>query len=338
MQNKNNSKTKSRSTTQSIVLWVVLILYTNLLNANNVDIQSFKLENNYLTLRITNYGATIQELWMKDKNGIQQNLVYGFKNPIDYKTSTKYLGSCIGRHAGRLSSPLVLDGKVFELQNTNKNVQLHGGKEGFNRKIWDVISLDSNSIALSYISPSGEEGYPGTLKIRAEYRLKKSQLTIKYTATTDEMTVVNLTNHSHFNLSGSTLPLAKQFLMINADNTLETTKELMPTGRFIPVKSGPYDFKSLKKIGEQKFDTVFALNPGGTCLTYYAEDSGIQMKISTNQHGMVVFTPSTLNTICFETQNFPDAPKFEHFPPSILRPGELYEHNTVYTFNIIKSK
>lgn len=336
--NRKNSKSGiykrrlQKGTLSTIVnLWVIFSF------ANGDSIQSFEVKNDYLRIRITNYGATIQELWMEDKNGVERNVVYGFHDPKEYQDCEMYLGSCIGRYAGRLTSPLTINEKTYTLKNTKDHIQLHGGKKGFNKKVWKLITNDSESITFSYLSRDGEEGYPGNLEIIAEYRLDKNRLNIKYTATTDATTVVNLTNHSHFKLSKDAL-VAENYLQVSADSILETSKNLMPTGRFLPVKNSPYDFRKMKKIGAVKFDTTFYLDPAETCLTYFVEDTGICMNIGTDQHGMVIFKPSKLNTICFETQNFSNAPNFKHFPSAVLHPGEVYEHNTFYEFTLFNTK
>ncbi|MFS4493430.1 aldose epimerase family protein [Maribacter sp. 2308TA10-17] len=308
-----------------------LFMVCTLSFAKTDKIESFELKNEDLKVRLTNYGATIQELWVKDKNGKPINIVLGFNNPRDYLESEMYLGSCVGRYAGRLSSTLILEGSEYLLTERSKGIHIHGGKEGFNRKIWEVLNIDKASITFSYLSKDGEEGYPGNLYVKAKYTLKGNGLQIQYSATTDAITIVNLTNHSHFNLSPGK-SLENQYVQVLADSILEVSDHGLPTGSFLSLDKTKKDFRKSKAIGKIKFDETFVLQTGTPQITYYSPYSGIVMDIQTNQPAVVIYTPSKVKTICFETQNFPNAPNFEHFPSALLKSGEEYRNNTYLEF------
>lgn len=310
---------------------IFLFMQTSIFS-NTPNIKSFEIENQYLKVKLTNYGATIQELWVKNSSGKQTNVVLGFENPETYKDNPMYLASCIGRYAGRIRSTIKLESGAYKLTEHQKGIHLHGGKEGFNRKIWKVISVEKQSLRFEYISPDGEEGFPGCLTVNAEYSLEENRLKICYTATTDKITIVNLTNHAHFNLSKKK-PIADHTLRVNADRILELSDDLMPTGNLLPVTQGPYDFTKEKKIGKTSFDTPFIFNKESPELVCSSNDTGITMKITTNQPVVVIFTPNTGQTVCFETQNYPDALYHDQFSSPILVPEEEYNNTTFLEFN-----
>ena len=305
---------------------------------NNAAINSYTLQNaNGMQLTVLNYGAIIQKLIVPDKNEDPVNVVIGYPNKEDYRTNPLRLGACIGRYAGRISGgAFSLNDKTYEL-HTEESVHLHGGFKGFDQQFWvvDEFVSDGNSphIKLSYVSKDMEEGYPGNLKAEVTYELTNSNaLKISYSAIADASTIINLTNHSYFNLGG-TESIKTHELYIDADTYLETDDDLIPTGKFLKIKGSAYDFNTKKEIGAVIMDHVFVLNQKSQKgITLMSKDSGIEMHIKTNQPGCVVFTPTTFGGICFETQNFPDAPNKPDFPSAILNPGETYKHNTVLSF------
>lgn len=209
------------------------------------NIQSFYLENKNLRVRLTNYGAIIQEIWILDKKGIARNIVLGHKNPIDYFNDDTYLGACIGRYAGRLSGGLSIN-KVYHPLTSENGVHLHGGKEGFNKKIWIIKQITKASATFTIFSPDGDEGYPGNLWVEASYKIIKNRLFVVYSASTDSTTCVNLTNHTYFNLHPYN-NINSQFLKINADHFLELNNDLLPTGSVCSVKNSNVNFKKHEK-------------------------------------------------------------------------------------------
>ena len=315
--------------------------------------------NSYgLELTVVNYGATIQSLKVPDKNGKKINVVVGLQNPEDYSKDcyqkhNVFLGCSIGRYAGRISNgSFSIQNKVYNLPTEN-GIHLHGGN-GFDKKFWlvDNISEDGSSITLSHKSKHLDQGYPGNLEVFVTYSLNDSQLEINYTATTDRTTIVNLTNHSYFNLDGKG-SILDHSLQINNSYHLEVDEKLIPTGKLINSENTRFDFSSKSTINRKDFtgfDDTFVINKNvDYAATLSSAKSGIQMKVSTNQRAFVIFTkdkfpniPLTANyksypAICFEAQNFPDAPNNENFPNSVLNPDEIYENKTIFSFSLISS-
>lgn len=296
------------------------------------------IKNSFITLTVLDYGAIIQKLILKDKDGKYTNVVVGFEEPERYLTDTKSLGACIGRYAGRISnSSFSIDGTSYPLF-ANNGVHLHGGKKGFGKKIWNIDRVhygENPYVTLTYYSMDMEEGYPGNLSITLTYKLIGSSLHIVHLATTDKPTPINLTNHSYFNLDGEA-QLDHYDLRMPCPEYIELDSQLIPTGKVVTVKGSSNDFLERKTIGHTRFDTAFVLDPKlsfNTRLT--SEKSGISMDVITNQPAMVVYTPPEFAAICFETQNYPDAPNQPNFPNSILNPGETYHNETEYRFGFV---
>jgi len=292
----------------------------------------------FITLIVLDYGAIIQKLLVKDKNGNSTNVVVGYDFATKYLKDSVCLGASVGRYAGRISNgSFELDRETYNLY-VNNGVHLHGGKEGFHRKYWTFESISYGKepfVQLSYLSKHLEEGYPGNLKVTATYQLRDNELLISYKATTDRTTVVNLTNHSYFKLDDS-MGIDKHHLQLNCPDYFETFENLLPTGKLLPVKGTKYDFLSEKPINNKRLDTPFAIGlKTAIAAKLSSKKSGIGMEVSTNQPGVVVYTPSKFPAICFETQNFPDAPNHEHFPNCILRPGEKYANESSFKFDLI---
>lgn len=292
----------------------------------------------FITLIVLNYGAIIQKLLIKDKNGDSINAVVGHDFATKYLKDTAFLGACAGRYAGRISNgSFELNRETFNLY-AEKGVHLHGGKEGFNKKYWTFEAVDYGNepfVTLSYLSKHLEEGYPGNLKVSITYRLKNNELHIIHRAVTDRTTVVNLTNHSYFRLDGEK-NIDHYQLQLNCPEYLETHDNLVPTGKILSVKDTKYDFLNQKPIGEQRLDTPFSLNTKADfAARVHSKKSGIGMEVTTNQPALVVYTPEYFPAICFETQNFPDAPNHTHFPSSVLRPGETYTNESQFKFDLI---
>ncbi|MEO9894712.1 aldose epimerase family protein [Aurantibacter sp.] len=292
----------------------------------------------FITLIIIDYGARIQKLLVKDKYGKSTNVVVGYEFASNYLKDTACLGSSVGRYAGRISNgSFELDRETFNLYENSK-IHLHGGKEGFHKKYWKFEAVNYGKepqVTLSYFSKHLEEGYPGNLKTFVTYKLKNNALYINYQARTDRTTVVNLTNHSYFKLDNSN-SISEHHLQLNCPDYLETYENLLPTGKLLPVQGTSYNFLEEKPIADKKLDTTFAVGLNNEVIAKLAsKKSGISMEVTTNQRGVVVYTPLKFAGICFETQNFPDAPNHKNFPSSILKPNQKYTNQSKFEFDLI---
>jgi len=291
----------------------------------------------FITLIVLDYGAIIQKLLVKDKDGKSTNVVVGFDSPDKYLEDTKSLGACVGRYAGRISNgQFELDRETYNLYQKD-GVHLHGGKEGFAKKYWTIEEVNQSSepfVKLSYNSKHLEEGYPGNLKAIVTYKLVNNELHITHEANTDRTTVVNLTNHSYFRLDGES-QINDYRLQLNCSRTLEMHTNLLPTGELLAVKETPFDFLSEQKIGATRLDTPFVIDSEvNIAAIVSSEKTGIEMQVSTNQPALVCYTPPEFPAICFETQNYPDAPNQKNFPSSRLRPGETYTNASKFVFDL----
>lgn len=292
----------------------------------------------FITLVVLDYGAIIQKLLVRDKEGNSINVVVGFNSPDKYLQDEKFLGACIGRYAGRISNGgFELDREKYHLYQKD-GVHLHGGKEGFGKKYWRIKEVHQGRqpfIKLSYQSKHLEEGYPGNLIVNVTYKLINNELHIIHEATTDRTTVVNLTNHSYFRLDGAS-QINDHNLQLNCSKMVETYADLLPTGKLISIKETSFDFLKKKKIGSTRMDTPFVINSNTKPAAKVSSDkTGISMEVTTNQPALICYTPPEFPAICFETQNFPDAPNQKNFPSSRLRPGELYKNESRFVFDLL---
>jgi aldose 1-epimerase len=305
-------------------------------------------------MEVTNYGATLMRLQVPNAKGKLIDVVVGLPKAEDY-ASKKYqalqfcLGATIGRYAGRISSGgFRLNDNFYALED---DITLHGGRNSFDKQWWKVEEINKSEtpfVLFSLESKADNNGFPGNLKVFAKFQLIENSLRIRYSATTDSPTVINLTNHSYFNLEGKGSVKANT-LYVNSDQLLETDERLVPTGRFLTVKDTPFDYKNPKPLhfdGHYGLDTPFVLNKGDVKASLFSETSGIEMQVMTNQPAMVLFTPQDLPemglrdndtftqypAICFECQNFPDAPNQPHFLSSVLLPGKTYVNEIGYSF------
>ncbi|NNE03799.1 MAG: galactose mutarotase [Eudoraea sp.] len=300
--------------------------------------QQVTIKNEYISLTTIPYGAIIQELLVKDKNGEATNMVTGFSSPEDYLTDTISLGACVGRFAGRISGgSIIIDGSEYPIYEED-GVHLHGGKEGFARKYWTLLEVNEGSqpyVKYGYLSQHLEEGYPGNLEVAVTYILKGNSLIIKHEANTDAPTIVNLTNHSYFRLDNEA-SIDHYSLRVAAECTLQTDNLLLPTGRLTPVKNTENNFLEEKAIGKTLLDTPFVVTPNEPdTVEMYSNKSGIRLRVTTNQPAIVIYTPEEFPGICFETQNYPDAPTYSSFPSSILNPGETYINESRFIFDLV---
>ena len=321
-------------------------------------VSSYQLVNkNGMELKIINFGATITELKIPLKNGKKIDVVLGFNDLASYLKSfelksTPYFGATVGRFAGRINNAtFFLNGTKTVLDKNNNGHSLHGGNNGFSQAIWRVIDInnaENPSITLTYFSPNGDSKYPGDLTVDLTYTIsEENELIIQYKATTSQDTVVNLTHHSYFNLDGHSSDVSDQEIVVNAHQMLETTDEYIPTGRLLEIKNTPFNFLTPTKV-PSKIDNTFALNNSEEfAASLFNEKNNLKMTVFTNQPGVHIYVGGNcfnmikgkqeafyhpLSGICFETQNFPDAPNHNHFPNAVLKKGEEYDHKTIYKF------
>ena len=305
---------------------------------------------------ITTYGGAITSLWAPDRNGSFGDIVLGFGALEDYVSNPRYFGALIGRHANRIAQGrFALNGVEYQLPKNNGPNHLHGGFKGFDKRVWNAKEED-DVLHLSYFSKDGEEGYPGNVEAFVDYRLSGNELSIEYRASTDRDTIVNLTNHSYFNLKGQGTIL-KHELTMNADGFTPVSADLIPTGEIKSVAGTPMDFRGGKAIGsdlgltESGYDHNFVLNDWDgslrSAVELYELTTGRMLEILTTQPGMQFYSGNFLDGsfigkngiayvkyagLCLEPQHFPDAPNHSNFPSTVLRPGEEYTHSTVLRF------
>ncbi len=322
---------------------------------------------NGLVSQITNYGAIIVSIYAPDRNGVFADVVQGYDNIQDYINGNgPYMGAIVGRVANRIGKgQFTLSGKTYRLAINNGPNHLHGGIKGFNRVVWDVIKNTTNSVALQYISPDGDEGYPGTVKATVTYTLTdENELRLDYKATTDKTTVVNLAGHSYFNLAGEgSGDMLSHELMINARFYTPTDAGNIPTGEILTVKGTPMDFTAPKKIGadilasfeQLKFGNGYdhnwvldhPANEMGLAAVAYDPKSGRVMEVLTTQPGVQLYSGNWLDNekgkggklyqkrwaFCLETQHFADSINIPHFPNTVLHAGEEYNQSCVHKFS-----
>lgn len=328
---------------------------------NGESILTYKIENkNGMQLQIINYGATITSLKIPVKNGEIIDVVLGFDNLDSYiksfdLESAPYFGATVGRYAGRINNGFfILNGTHFQLNKNNNEHAIHGGIIGFSQKIWKVKSINYNgnpSITFTHFSPHGDENFPGDLTIELTYTLTDlNELILDYKATTTEDTIINLTHHSYFNLDGHNTSVLNQELFVNSKKTLETTKENIPTGCILNVANCPFDFSTTKNC-PSKIDNTFILEKQKEiAASLFSSKNNLKMSVYTDQPSVHIYVGGncfnsikgkentdyhSLSGICFETQNFPDAPNHTHFPNSILRKEDTYTQKTIYKFQVI---
>lgn len=313
-------------------------------------------------MKILDYGGIITSILVPDKDGKIGDITLGFDNMQDYQTKSPFFGALVGRVANRLAgSQFTLDGETHKLCANNGLNSLHGGKEGFDKKIWSA-AVKNNQLVLSLVSPDGEENYPGTLTTTVTYSLDdEDRLTLDYRATTDKATLVNLTNHAYFNLAGhDCTQLNDHVVSIPAKSYLPTDESNIPTGKIVPVSGTEFDLSTPVKLGERMqavregrgFDNNFCLGDAGTMKLAARVDhplSGRYMECRTTEPGIQLYTCHNLTTregkggatyrqygaFCLEAQQYPDAIHNLDFPSTVLRPGEIYSQTTVYKFGLL---
>lgn len=311
-------------------------------------------------------GARLMRLVVPDRKGKPVSVVIGFDTPQAYETATEpYFGATIGRYGNRINNgQFTLEGKSYQVTINNGKNALHGGKNGFQYRLWDVKEVSDSSIEFGLLSKDGEEGFPGNLTVRVRYTLTSaSELRMEYHATTDAPTVVNLTNHAFFNLNGEgSGTINDHLLQINADSYTPVDSTLIPTGQIASVKGTPFDFTQPETIGKRVeadneqlrygrgYDHNFVLNGSGfrKVATAIGNKSGIVMDVYTDQPGLQFYGGNFMQSqnklrkgmddfrtaFCLETQHFPDSPNQPSFPSTVLRPGEQYHTVSCYAFSV----
>jgi aldose 1-epimerase len=342
---------------------------------NNQQTALYTLTNSKgMTIQITNYGARVVALWVPDNKGIFQDVVWGYSSIQEYLKSTDiYCGPIVGRYGNRINKgQFKLNNTAYQLTINNNGNHLHGGTKGFECRVWDAkyVDVDGNKgLKLSYVSPDGEEGYPGNLTISVTYIVTEmNELTIKYSATTDAPTIVNPTSHCYFNLSGTTAnTILSHKLKINALKYTPVATGLIPTGELLVVKGTPLDFTKFTAIGARinvtngqltlgkGYDHNYVLNKKakkmGEVAEIYSNQTGISMKVITDQPGLQFYSGNFMDGtltgkrgdihayrtgFALEAQNYPDAPNHKNFPTAVLKPNETYCQTTTYAFSIKK--
>ncbi len=311
-------------------------------------------EAEFLTL-----GAALRALRVPDRDGAPRDVVLGYDTAEAYFRHDGCLGGTIGRCANRIGgASFSLDGQTFLLSANEGPNQLHGGWEGFHKKLWDLASAGEDTVVFTRTSPHGEEGYPGTLRAEVAYTLRGGVLTAVYRAVSDRDTVVNLTNHAYFNLAGHAAgTVAGHVLTLHADRYTPCGAGNVPTGALSPVDGTPLDLRRGAVLGErladpflegaQGYDHNFVLN-GGAAAELWCPGTGVALELTTSLPGVQLYTAGSLAprpgkdgasygpgcAVCLETQHFPDAVHHENFPSPVLRAGQVYRETTSWRFFI----
>ena len=364
----SNSCTKISKKMQ--VLKIDKIQFGETMDGTAVD-QFILSNNNGMEVRIITYGGIITSWTAPDKNGDYKDIVLGYNTLAEYEAETPYFGALIGRYGNRIAKgKFSLDNKEYTLAVNNGVNHLHGGLKGFDKVVWDaktIISDSTVSLELRYLSKDMEEGYPGNLETKVTYTLNnKDELSVSYEATTDKPTIVNLTQHSYFNLTADfNKDILGHELVINADSFLPVDKTLIPTGEFRDVTGTPFDFKTSKTIGTHidneniqlknglGYDHCWVLNDQDNGVRFvasaYEPISGRLLEVFSDEPGIQFYSGNFLDGtlpsknkgmyqhrtgFCLETQHYPDSPNQNHFPSVVLLPVDEYASNTMFRFSV----
>jgi aldose 1-epimerase len=329
------------------------------------EIEQYTIQNpSGMIVKVINYGGTITDIIVPDRQGNFENVVLGFDNLEGYRqTENPYMGGTIGRFANRIANGMFRIGETdYQVTVNNNSHCLHGGNKGFDQVVWDVEVIADNQLILSYRSPDGEEGFPGNLEVSVLLTVGlDNSIKLDYTATTDKPTPVNLTNHSYFNLSaGKHETILQHELVIHASHYTPSTEELIPTGEIVPVQDLGFDFTQPKTIGKDiagisggGYDHNYVLSNQSGELALAAElydpESGRVMELHTTEPGLQFYSGNFLDGtltgragrkyskhggLCLEPQHFPDSPNQPHFPGTQLNPGETYKQTSVFVFKV----
>jgi aldose 1-epimerase len=335
--------------------------------ADGKPVEVFTLHNaNGLAAKIMTYGATLIAVETPDREGKFANITLHLDSLADYLGGHPLFGSIVGRFANRIGgAKFTIEGKEYLLPANSAPHHIHGGRTGFQRRMWSARALpvaDSAAVEFTLTSPDGEEGYPGTVQVKVVYRLtNRDELILDYTATTDKPTHVNLTNHMYWNLGGAgSGDVLAHWLTLRSDRILTVDDKKIPTGEFRGVKNTPFDFNAPHTIGERIKDVsgggydhcyVLARERSATPFARVEDPrTGRVMDVTTSAPGVQLYTANYVSDrfkaggkpygshhgICLETQHYPDAPNKPQFPSSLLRPGETYRQVTTFKFSVVK--
>ena len=326
--------------------------------------------NNGMEVCVTNFGARIVSVLVPDRDGIMRDVVLGFDNIKDYQNVKSDFGASIGRYANRINQGnITIDGEIIQLPQNNYGHCLHGGPNGWQYKVYKPVEVTRNSISFSLFSPDGDENFPGNVNAKVSYTLTDDNaIRIEYSATTDAKTVINMTNHSYFNLSGNpSNPAIDHILYLNATNFTPVDSTFMTTGEIAVVEGTPMDFTTPKAIGQdienpyqqlrngKGYDHNWVLDTKGNVNELAAKlscpSTGIAVEVYTNEPGIQIYTGNFLKgnivgkngvaypcraSVCLETQHFPDSPNKPQWPSVLLEPGQKYYSECIYKFVVEK--
>jgi aldose 1-epimerase len=321
-------------------------------------------------VHVINYGGIITHLKTPDKNGVMEDIVLGYDSLDGYLKESPFFGALIGRYGNRIGKgKFKIDGQEYSLVQNNNGQHLHGGIKGFDKVFWDIQEISSDkgkALRLTYLSKDMEEGYPGNLNVTVDYVLTdNNELDINYSATTDKKTVVNLTQHTYFNLSGNVKgDILDHVLQLEADQFVPVDKTLIPTGKLAPVAGTPFDFTKPTAVGQRinekneqltiagGYDHCWVLSSKDslkTAGTLYHPASGRNIEVLTTEPGIQFYSGNFLTGsitgkngvvykhrfgLCLETEHFPDSPNQPSFPSVLLEPGQTYQTKTIYRFSV----
>jgi len=370
---KTDAETSTTTTTSDTIKTMASITKANFGKLpDGQEITLYTVTNkNGVEMKVMNYGAIITSLKTPDKNGVLEDIVLGYDSLAGYLKESPFFGAVVGRYGNRIAKgKFTLEGKEYTLAINNGVNALHGGVKGFDKVVWtieEVTSAEGPALKLSYLSKDMEEGYPGNLKAEVIYTLTdNNELRLDYTATTDKTTVINLTQHSYFNLTGNAKrDILEHEIMINSDEIVPVDKTLIPTGKLRKVANTPFDFTTAQPIGkgindkdEQivlggGYDHCFVLRDASDSLKLAAvltePVSGRKVEVYTTEPGIQFYSGNFLTGsitgkggvvyarrfgLCLETEHFPDSPNQKQFPSVVLKPGETYKTSTVYKFGV----
>jgi aldose 1-epimerase len=330
----------------------------NVIHKNNL-LDEIVLANEEMEVHVLNLGCTIKNIYVKDQEGHKRDVILGYDDVLDYMCYDGYLGACVGRVANRIKhGQFTLDDKTYHLPINNGPNAIHGGLKGFSYRLFDY-TIDGDRLIFHYLSPDGEEGYPGTLDLYITYILEETTLKIDYKATTNKKTLINLTNHTYFNLEGKPGYVGDHLLKIKASKYACVDQDGLVTGEVKNVTHTPFDFRNEKPMKKalisndpqiiiaRGLDHPFLFDQNDDQVVLTSNESGITLTVSTSLPQAQIYTANYLdgrlgkhheamnkqNAVCIETQYMPDAIHLEEDPPVILSPEDVYHETTSYTFS-----
>ena len=339
-------------------------------DGKKTDLYTLRNKNN-MEVCVTNFGGRIVSVMVPDKDGQMRDVVLGFDSIQDYVSKPSDFGASIGRYANRINQGrFTLDGTEYQLPQNNYGHCLHGGPQGFQYRVFDAVQPNPQELELTYMAEDGEEGFPGNITCKVLMKLTDDNaIDIRYEAETDKPTIVNMTNHSYFNLDGDAARNEAHLLTIDADYYTPVDSTFMPTGEIAPVEGTPMDFRTPTPVGARindydfvqlkngnGYDHNWVLNTKGDitrkCATLESPLTGIVLDVYTNEPGIQVYAGNFLDgsltgkkgitynqraSVCLETQKYPDTPNKPEWPSAVLRPGEKYMSQCIFKFSVNKN-